>query len=176
MSLTDDMRQKIAAINANMTHSRRGKSCAKYLRYRGGAVVVEDSPAGVTPHSMFPYYSSAMAVDPSEVEAVNGMLRSQGVFAEFDAEGRPRVDSARQHRTLAKAMGLYNGRDGFGHQDEQGKHQSSGRRAGEERAAGRAKIKQLRGKLDSMPDNATESSVRAVLGEYDIFPTSENTA
>ena len=169
------MRQQIAAINANMTHSRRGKSCAKYLRYRGGAVVVEDSPAGVMPHSMFPYYSNAMAVDPSEVESVNGMLRSQGVFAEFDAEGRPRVDSAKQHRTLAKAMGLYTGRDGFGHQDEVGKPQNSGRRAHEERTAGRAKMRKLRHELDTMPENASAAAVRGVLGQYDIVPTEENT-
>ena len=76
-----------------------------------------------------------------EVPAVREQLRKEGLFVEFDSKGRPKISSTKQHSALAKAMGLKTGRDGFGHTDEHGNFQNSGRRRNDEIQAGRSKVR-----------------------------------
>ena len=173
--LTDEMRTAMSAINAGISHVRRGPATAKYLRYVDGKPVWDQDPAPVRKHSMFPYKSTSMAVDPSEVPEVQEQLRRNGVFAEFDNEGRPIITSAKQHRDLAKALGMNTGRDGYGHTDEMGKFHNSGRRRTAEMQEGRGRVRRVIEKLESMPEEMPAAAVADALGEYDIFPNQENT-
>lgn len=174
-SLSDEQRAEMQAINANLNHTRVSKSGARYFRCENGQVIESDRPSAVVPRSMFPYYSSAMAVDPSEIETVQEQLRRQGVLAEFDKQGRPIITSAKQHAALATAMGMKTGRDGYGHTDEYGNFQNSGRRRNDEIQSGRNRVRKAREKLLAMPENVMEHAIRDVLDEYDISPTEENT-
>jgi hypothetical protein len=118
--------------------------------------------------SMFPYPSTAMAVSPSEVPGVQERLRKQGLLVEFDSEGRPQITSTRQHDALAKAMGMKTGRDGYGHTDEDGNFQNSGRRRTAEMQEGRKRMREAIHELNSMPANASEGTVAGVLEKYGI--------
>jgi len=173
--ITDEMRTTMAAINANLSHTRFGKSCAKYLRYQDGEVVEFDRPNTVAANSMFPYRSTAMAVDPEEVPGVQEHLKRHGLFVEFDEEGRPEITSTKQQDALAKAMGMKTGRDGYGHTDEFGNFQNSGRRRTAEMQSGRGRIRKAIQELRSMPEDAPAHVVAGVLDQYDIRPTDENT-
>lgn len=173
--LTDEQRAEMKAINANLNHTRVSNSCARYFRHENGQVVEKKRPSTVVPHSMFPYHSSAMAVDPSEVEKVQERLRKQGVFAEFDRQGRPAITSTKQHAALATALGMKTGRDGFGHTDEHGTFQNSGRRRNDEIQEGRGRVRKAREELLAMPEDVPAHAVQGVLDQYDIGPTEENT-
>lgn len=175
--ITEDMRSQMQAINANLSHTKVKKGGTRYFRYdrTNGETVEVERPNVVVGHSMFPYKSTSMAVDPSEVPVVQERLRKLGLFTEFDNEGRPIITSTKQHDALAKAMGMKTGRDGYGHVDEHGKFQNSGRRRTDEMNAGRAKVRRLRNELEQMPEEVHASAVDAVLSEYDIRPTEENT-
>ncbi len=174
--LTDEMREKMRAINAGLSHTRVATSHAKYLRHDGNKVIEVDRPVAVVSRSMFPYTSTAMAVDPSDVPAVQERLRSEGLFVEFDNQGRPEITSTKQQGALAQAMGMKTGRDGYGHTDEHGKFQNSGRRRSDEMAEGRGRVRRVIEELEAMPEEVPVGAVDAVLGEYDIFPNEENTA
>ena len=173
--LTDEMRDTMTAINANINHTRARKSGAKYFRYDGEKVVESDRPTAIVSHSMFPFRSTSMAVDPSEVPEVQERLRKQGVFVEFDREGRPEITSTKQHGDLAKALGMKTGRDGYGHTNERGKFETSGRRRNDEVQAGRGKVRKAIEELKSMPEEVPAHAVDKVLEDYDIRPTEENT-
>jgi hypothetical protein len=173
--LTDEMRSKMRAIQSGLSHTRTCPVGARYFRYDGEKVVETKRPSAVVGHSMFPYKSVAMAVDPHEVPEVQARLRRQGLFTEFDAEGRPIITSTKQQDALAKAMGMKTGRDGYGHTDEHGTFQNSGRRRSSEVAEGRRKVRKAIETLESMPENVPAGAVSDALGEYDIFPNEENT-
>lgn len=173
--ITDQMREEMTAITAGISHTRRGPATAKYLRYMNGKAEWSDDPAPVRRHSMFPYRSTAMCIDPEDVPGVSEMLRKQGVFVEFDRAGRPIIESAKQQSDLAKALGMKTGRDGYGHTDEFGRFHNSGRRRAEETASGRKKVRQAIDKLNTMPDDTPVAYVDAVLREYDITPNDANT-
>jgi len=173
--LTDEQTCAMMAITAGISHTRVARSGAKYFRVENGKVIEKKRPVAVVSHAMFPYRSSSMAVEPSEVEAVQERLRKQGVFAEFDRQGRPIITSTKQHAALATALGLKTGRDGYGHLDEHGNFQNSGRRRNDEVQAGRNRVRRAREALLAMPDNVAPGVVQGVLDEYDIGPTEENT-
>ena len=173
--LTDKMRTEMRAIQANIGHTRTKKSCARYFRHNGEKVVKVNRPNTIMGHSMFPYKSTAMAVDLSEVPEVQEQLRREGLFVEFDRAGRPEITSAKQQSALAKAMGMKTGRDGFGHTDEFGNFQNSGRRRNDEIQEGRGRVRRAIKELKSMPEEVPEHVVAGVLDQYDIRPTEENT-
>jgi len=173
--LTADMKTAMSAINANIGHTRTKKSCAKYICHNGKGVVEANRPNVIVGHSMFPYRSTSMAVDPSEVPETQERLRKEGLFVEFDREGRPEITSTKQHSALASAMGMKTGRDGFGHTDEFGNFQNSGRRRNDEVQAGRNRVRGAIEELESMPEEVPTSCVDAVLDKYDIKPTESNT-
>ncbi len=167
--ITDDMRAKMQAINANLSHTRAKKPGARYYRHDGEKVVEHERPSAVTGHSMFPYKSTSMAVDPSEVPEVQERLRRQGLFTEFDTEGRPVITSTKQHSDLAKALGMKTGRDGFGHTDQFGNFQNSGRRRNDEVQEGRGRVRRAIQELEAMPEEVPAYKVNDVLDEYDII-------
>jgi hypothetical protein len=175
--ITDEMRARMTEINANLNSSRVRNSGATYLRFdRKKKKVIEVERLGaIANHSMFPYKSTAMAVEPNEVPAVQEALRKEGLFAEFDKEGRPEITSTKQQDALAKAMGMKTGRDGYGHTDEHGQFQNSGRRRTDEMQEGRSKVQRAIKELEAMPEEVSAGVVDGVLGEYNIFPNEENT-
>lgn len=173
--LTDSQRQEMDAVVAGMNHKRTRRSNAKYFRVENGEVVEKDRPDAIVSVSMYPYYSTCMAVEPSEVEQTQEYLRKQGVFADFDETGRPIVTSTKQHAALATALGMKTGRDGYGHVDEHGQFQNSGRRRNDEVQAGRARVRGARRELEAMPDDVPAHIVQGVLDEYDIAPREDNT-
>jgi hypothetical protein len=170
--LTNEMRARMTAINANLSATKAGSSATWYLK---DGEWVKEKPRVVANHSMFPYKSAAMAVDPSEVPGVQEKLRKQGLFTEFDKEGRPEITSTKQQDALAKALGMKTGRDGYGHIDEYGQFQNSGRRRSDEIAEGRGKVRRAIEELEAMPEEVPVGVVDGVLGEYDIVPNVENT-
>lgn len=171
--LTDEQRAEMNDIGARISHVRVRSSGAKVLKDGEWA---EPEGSAVRNHSMFPFPSTQMAVDPSEVPAVAEQLRKQGISAvEFDRAGRPIITSTKQQDRLAKALGMKTGRDGYGHVDEFGQFQNSGRRRADEIKVGRAKVRKAIETLEDMPENAAPAAVVGILNEYDIVPTAENT-
>jgi hypothetical protein len=170
--LTDEQREFMQDVTGNLSHVRVRPAGTKVLQ---DGQWVEPSSREICKRSMFPYKSTAMAVDPSEVPAVSARLRSEGLFVEFDNAGRPEITSAKQHAALAKALGMKTGRDGYGHTDQYGNFQNSGRRRNDEVQAGRSKVRAAIRHLESMPDNMPADAVLDALGEYDIKPTNDNT-
>ena len=85
------------------------------------------------------------------------------------------ITSANQQSELAKALGMKTGRDGYGHVDEHGKFQNSGRRRADEITEGRAKVRKAIDTLETMPEDSAPGAVAGVLDEYDIAPNAENT-
>ena len=124
---------------------------------------------------MFPYSSLQMATEPEDIPTRQEELRKQGVFVEYEPDGCPIITSQKQHDALAKALGMKTGRDGYGHTDEYGQFQNSGRRRGDEIAEGRAKVRKARETLEAMPEESPPAAVAAVLREYDIIPNESNT-
>lgn len=173
--ITKEMRAEMRAITANMSHTRLKKSGARYFRHDGKKVVEAPRPNAIVGHSMFPYTSTSMAVDPSEVPEVQERLRKDGLFVEFDRAGRPEITSTKQHGAVAKALGMKTGRDGFGHTDEHGNFQNSGRRRNDEIQTGRSKVRRAIQELESMPEEVPTHVVDKVLDQYDICPNAENT-
>ena len=60
-----------------------------------------------------PFASNALGVNPDQIPEARAALRARGCTADFDSEGRCIVTSEKQFREVAKASGLWNGRDGF---------------------------------------------------------------
>ena len=171
-SLTDEQHEFMRDINSRLSHTRIRPAGIKVLRDGEWG---EPESSAVRNHSMFPYSSTAMAVDHGEVPEVQERLRKEGLFVDFDREGRPEITSTKQHDALAKAMGMKTGRDGYGHTDEFGRFQNSGRRRNDEIQEGRSKVRGAIQKLESMPEEVPIGAVESVLNEYDIRPTEENT-
>ena len=173
--LTDEMRAEMRAINAGLSHTRVNSSGTRHFQHDGERVVEVQRPVAVIGRSMFPYKSSAMAVPPDEVPEVQEQLRSKGLLVEFDEQGRPEITSTKQQDALAKAMGMKTGRDGYGHVDEHGNFQNSGRRRADEVAEGRGRVQRAIKELEAMPEEVPRGTVDRVLDEYDIVPNEENT-
>ena len=170
--LTDEQREFMQDVTGNLSHVRTRPAGIKVLR---DGQWVEPTGREIRTRSMFPYRSTAMAVDPGEVPEVAERLCKEGLCVEFDREGRPEITSAKQHAALAKAMGMKTGRDGYGHTDQYGNFQNSGRRRNDEVQSGRSKVRAAIRHLEAMPENVPEGAVLDALGEYDIRPTNDNT-
>lgn len=173
--ITDEMRAEMQAITANLSHRRVKKSGARYLRHDGEKVVEVDRPNAIVGHSMFPFPSVQMACEPEDIPVVKERLRKKGLFVDFDEQGCPEITSTKQQGELAKALGMKTGRDGFGHTDEHGNFQHSGRRRNDEVQEGRSKVRRAIRELEAMPEEVPVGAVDRVLDEYDIVPNKENT-
>lgn len=107
MKLTDEIR---AQIKAQLTASPKKTSKATARGYK------------FTPHA-----SEALGVAPEQIAEATAHLRSHGITADFDSQGRCVITSEKQYREVAKASGLWNGRDGYGAKDSEGRAVHTGR-------------------------------------------------
>jgi len=175
-NLTDEQREFMGDVNGHLSHTRTRPAGTKVLRDGEWA---EPEGSAVRNHSMFPYRSTAMAVEAQDIPATAEYIRKNAEgpakYTEFDREGRPIITSTAQHGDLAKTLGMKTGRDGFGHTDEFGRFHNSGRRRNDEIQEGRSKVRGAIQKLESMPEEVPIGAVESVLNEYDIRPTAENT-
>ena len=71
--------------------------------------------------------SDALGVSPDQVEEYRSHLRAHGITAEVYPDGRVGITSAKQFQDIAKAGGLFNGRDGYGAKDGEGNRIMTGR-------------------------------------------------
>jgi len=110
--LTDDIR---AAINGQLTAAPGPSNKTRERRTSSGLWAR-------------PFASEALGVSPDQIPEATEALRKAGVTAEFDKEGRCIVSSDKQFREVAKACGMWDGRDGFGSKDpETGQRHLTGR-------------------------------------------------
>ncbi len=174
--LTDEQRGFMRDVQGNLAHTRARPARTKVLR--DGEWVEPEGPK-VRNHSMFPYKSVQMACEPGDIAETREFLKRHAEgpakFTEFDKDGRPIITSTEQQGALAKALGMKTGRDGYGHLDEHGNFQNSGRRRNDEVQEGRGRVRKVIQELESMPEEMPAGAVDAVLDEYDICPTEENT-
>lgn len=59
------------------------------------------------------YASDALGVHPSQIKEATENLRRHGVMADFAPDGRCIITSPKQFKEVAKASGLFNGREGY---------------------------------------------------------------
>jgi hypothetical protein len=133
MELTDELRAQIKAqLTASPKRSKEKKSetIARSYRYNRGRT----------------HYSDALGVSPDQIEEARAHLRSHGIAAEFHDDGRIAIQSEKQWRDIARAGGMYTGRDGFGAKDKDGNKIMTGREQGLGRQALKhALAKEMRG-------------------------------
>jgi hypothetical protein len=121
--MSDDIRK---AIKAHLTTPRGGPTNNPHRRRiiaregRGGRRSRCDVARSV-------HHSEALGVNPDQIEEATDALRQAGVMADFDAEGCLVVTSQRQFREAAKALGMFNGRDGYGTLNDAGHREDTGR-------------------------------------------------
>lgn len=168
-TILEQARETIHAINANLSAAPSGvRPNAKYgsVNKNTGEVEWYEKPRHVRRRPGFPFFSMSLSVATEDIPAAQELLRSHGVFAEFDENGCPKIESGNQHRKIAKAMGLFSGRDGYGHQSVSGRHENSGARRGRELSEGRSKVDRLRRELESMPEDAGPGAVESVVKKH----------
>ena len=168
-TILEDARETIRAINANLSATPTGgRPNALYGRVnpKTGAVEWHRRTRRMLRRSGFPFFSMSLSVAPEDVPLTRELLRAHGVSAEFNADGCPKVESAVHHRRIAQALGLFSGRDGYGHQSVSGRHENSGARRGRELAEGRARVGRLRRELEAMPEDADLGAVEEVVRRH----------
>ena len=75
-----------------------------------------------------PFESDALGVNPDQIKEASEALRRAGVPVDFNEKtGAAIITSDKQYRAVAKAVGLFNGRDGYGVPNENGDHMPTGR-------------------------------------------------
>lgn len=169
-SVLESARETIQAINANLSASPApGGPTTKFGRFNKDTGDVEWSERSriVQHHTAYPFYSMNLKVARDDVDAAQAMLRSHGVIGvEFDERGCPKIESDRQYRRIAQAMGLFNGRDGYGHKTEDGRHEHSGERRGLEMQAASDRRERLMGELAQMPDEVSPTVMEGVVEKH----------
>lgn len=73
------------------------------------------------------YASEALGVHPDQVTEARDRLRRCGVSVDFDKGGRAIITSNKHFKDVARASGLYNGKDGYEARNEDGFKVGSGR-------------------------------------------------
>lgn len=120
--LTDEMRANINALTS--AAPRRGNNPAvHHYRYNNGR----------------PHYSESLGVSPDQVDEYRAHLKKCGITAEVMKDGTVKIESEKQFREVAKAGGLWNGRDGYGATDGEGNKIHTGREA----ARGRQQFREM---------------------------------
>ena len=77
-----------------------------------------------------PFKSDALGVNPEQIDEAEEAMRARGVPTEYDRRtGAAIVTGPAHYRKLAKASGLYNGRDGYGVPNSDGTYAGTGREA-----------------------------------------------
>lgn len=85
-----------------------------------------------------PFHSESLGVSPEQIKEAQAHLRSHGITADFDKEGRCIVTSDKQYREVAKACGMWTGRDGFSGRTHDGRRIATGR----EQADGQRRVRE----------------------------------
>jgi hypothetical protein len=111
MELTDEIR---AQIKAQLTAAPKAKSRPNRQRLSAGLWAR-------------PFHSDSLGCNPEQIEETRANLRAHGVMADFDEEGRCIITSDKQYREVAKASGLWDGRDGYQVKDYNGHTVTTGR-------------------------------------------------
>ena len=108
-SLTDTDRAAIKAILTGGQGIRRKKSTS--LRV-----------------AQWPFKSDALGVSPDQVPIARENARKHGIPLEFTTDGQAVITGPKQYSKVAKAMGLYSGRDGYEEAGPTGRASAEGRR------------------------------------------------
>jgi len=74
-----------------------------------------------------PFVSDALGVGTGQINKAREHLHRHGITAEFDSEGRCIVTSDKQYRDVARATGMYDGRDGWDVKNNEGFIMETGR-------------------------------------------------
>lgn len=61
----------------------------------------------------WPHVSDALGVSPDKIPEAREAMRRQGLPIEFTADGRAIITGPDQYRKVARACGLWSGRDGY---------------------------------------------------------------
>jgi len=74
------------------------------------------------------YHSDALGVNPEQISEATAALRANGVMNDFDPEtGACIITSPNDHKKVARATGMYSGRDGFDIKNDDGNSDLTGR-------------------------------------------------
>lgn len=74
------------------------------------------------------FKSDALGVSPDQIKEAREELAKQGVSCEFDEKtGAAIIESSRHYRDVAKACGIFTGRDGYQVRDSEGHAIGTGR-------------------------------------------------
>lgn len=73
------------------------------------------------------FRSDALGVNPEQIPQARAALRAAGVYVDYDENGCAILESERQYKDVAKASGMWSGRDGFHVPDEDGNALPTGR-------------------------------------------------
>lgn len=74
------------------------------------------------------FKSDALGVNPEQIPEATAALRANGVMNDFDPEtGACIITSPNDHKKVARAAGMFSGRDGFDVKDADGKSDLTGR-------------------------------------------------
>jgi len=120
--LDDNLRASLKAqLTASPKHAVNPKRT--YYRYNGGRAHISD----------------ALGVGADQVDEYRKHLREHGIMADVLPDGRVKIESEKQFRDIARAGGLFSGRDGFGARDSEGNKIMTGREQGQ----GRQRLKEF---------------------------------
>lgn len=122
-ALDDTMR---AAIRSQLVASPKVKDCPNRHRLTGPSIWNRS------------YASDALGCSPDQIAESTAYLRSHGITADFDSEGRLVITSEKQYQDCATAFGLRTGRDGYDVKNNEGNPILTGR----QQAEGREKFKE----------------------------------
>lgn len=120
--LTDEIRQTLKKMSS-AAPKQRERSNVHHYRYNKGR----------------PHYSESLGVGTDQVDEYRAHLHNHGIAAEVMNDGTVKIESEKQFREVAKAGGLWNGRDGYGATDGEGNKIHTGREA----ARGRQEFKEM---------------------------------
>jgi hypothetical protein len=115
LTLTDEMRASIKASLVATPSRKTSNTKRSHYRYNKGR----------------PHASDALGVHPDQVQEYRDHLKKHGVTAEVKVDGRVMIESDKQFREVAKAGGLWNGRDGYAAYDSDGNRIMTGREQGQ---------------------------------------------
>jgi hypothetical protein len=72
-------------------------------------------------------------VNPNQIQEATAHLRSRGCTAEYTPDGQLIVTSDRQFREVAKASGMWDGKDGYAVKNTEGQRIFTGREQAQSR-------------------------------------------
>lgn len=143
-SMTDDIRSAIRHQATAAPSNTTNRPVNRY-RFNRGRV----------------HKSDALGVNPDQVDEYREHLKKHGIAADVFPDGRVGIESEKQWKEIAKAGGLWNGRDGFSAYDNKGRRIMTGREQGKGREALRRQLaNEARGYPAQFPAHLQRSDSR----------------